>query len=66
MTAPATHTLPKTARIRLALTGRIVGGIVAERHAGGEVTILWGGLRRRGKAISLEKMLMIEAGEESR
>ena len=57
-----TTALPlQTARIRLALTGRIVGGSVSARHDDGTVTIRWAGLKRRGVPITLDEMLCIEA-----
>lgn len=53
--------LPKTAQIISPLLGRIIGGLVAERHDDGEVTILFAGLRKRGRPLSLDDILKIEA-----
>ena len=59
----------KRARIRLPHSdsghpgsGRIVGGPVAERHDNGEVTILWAGMRKRGRPITPDEMRAIEEG----
>lgn len=54
-----------TARIRLAASGRLVGGGVLETHPDGEVTILWAGLRKRGYPIPDSALLRIERGEVS-
>ena len=55
----------KTARIVSELTGRLVGGLVAERHETGEVTILFGGLRKRGWPLSFDDILEFERRGET-
>lgn len=54
--------LPRTAQIISPLLGRIIGGLVAERHEDGEVTILFAGLRKKGRPLSHDDILKIEAG----
>ena len=51
---------PKTAQIISPLLGRIIGGLVAERHEDGEVTILFAGLRKKGQPLSHQDVLKIE------
>lgn len=55
---------PTTARIQSPLfPERIIGGIIAERHNDGDVTILWGGLRKRGQPLSFDDILAFERRE---
>ena len=56
----------KTARIISAETGNLIGGLLHREHDDGEVTILFGGLKRRGRPLSQQNVLKVEAGEEAR
>ena len=55
----------KTARIISAETGGLIGGLLHREHENGGVTILFGGLKRRGRPLSQEDVLEIEAGKET-
>ena len=46
--------------------GAVTGGLRYRTHEDGEVTILFGGLKRRGPPLTREEILEIEAGEEAR
>lgn len=52
---------PTTARIISPLLGRIIGGVIAERHEDGDVTILFAGMQKKGRPLSHEDILRIEA-----
>lgn len=54
-----------TAQIVSPLLGRIVGGLVADRHENGEVTILFAGMRKRGRPLSLDDILKIEGESQT-
>lgn len=57
----ATNSKPAMAQVINPLLGRIVGGLVIDRHENGEVTISFGGMPVKGKALSLDDILAIEA-----
>ena len=62
----ATNSKPTTAQVINPLLGRIVGGLVLDRHEDGEVTISFGGMPVKGKALSFDDILAIEtAGRDS-
>lgn len=56
----------KTATIISPVTGRLIGGLRYRMHEDGDVTILFGGLKRRGRPMSREEILEIEAGKGAR
>lgn len=51
----------KVAQIITDLTGKLIGGIIHKSHKNGDVTILFGGLKLRGKPLSRQDILRIEA-----
>lgn len=52
----------RTAQIISPMLEQIIGGVVVERHEDGEVTILFAGLRKKGRPLSHDDILKIEAG----
>ena len=64
--APAENPKPKTARVISRETGTLIGGLIHREHGDDEVTILHGSLPVRGRTVSHEEVLELEANEEAR
>ncbi|MBF9051918.1 hypothetical protein GTA62_18540 [Roseobacter sp. HKCCD9010] len=51
---------PRTAAIVSPFAGRLIGGLRARAHDNGDVSILFGGLEKRGKPLSPQELQRIE------